>query len=428
MTNPIQTRAELDPEDFPIEKFGGYEQSWAVVIGINDYDGEHATLSNAVNDAREVARVLREDFGFDHVFTLYDQQASQKELLGWLLDKLPGNISPDETKTEARIGPNDRLIIFFAGHGTTQRSEAGHLRGYLIPQDARQGYYSDYIKMSEIRETCGYILAKHILIILDCCFSGVAAVRSMVSPASSPHILTDAYIKHITERKAWQIMTAGAKDELAADSGTRPGHSAFTSVLLAGLEGFADHNNDQIITATDLANYIKPEVIRQTTLHGGAGQSPFFNYLAGSEQGDFVFVRKGDRPIISSTPVTSYESVFPKPGNPHFKYEDTSGFSVATTTHSSLENNITSKTFNLKNIRTLLNEGFTDQELRRFCFDDAKFKPVYDQFALSTGKDVIVSRIIEYAEQKELTEILLNWAEKHNPGKYRKYQPYSVTI
>ncbi|MCB0163833.1 MAG: caspase family protein [Anaerolineae bacterium] len=411
------TRASLDPEEFPTEELGGYERSWALVIGINDYGKRHPRLTNAVNDAREVARVLKEDFGFDYVFAMYDQQASQKEILSWLLDKLPGGINPDETIPDARIGPNDRLIIFFAGHGTTQKGAAGHLRGYLIPQDARHSHYADYIKMSEVREACGFTSAKHILIILDCCFSGVAAIGTMASPAASPRTVDDAYFKRITERKAWQIMTAGDKDEFAADSGARPGHSAFTSALLAGLEGFADHNQDQLITATDLANYIKPEVIRQTTMDGGAGQSPFFNYIAGSGQGDFVFIRKGDKPLILPTPQPRVEPVPPTPGDLDLKKAETSPAAVGTPPGGS-------KTFNVRNIRTLLMEGFTDRELRRFCFDEAQFKPVYDQFSQHSGKDVIVDKIIEYAERRDLFEILLNWAEETNPGRYQQYQPY----
>lgn len=59
-----------------------YKKSWALVIGIDDYRDQHPRLANAVNDAREMARVLKEEYGFDHVFTLYDQEASRNEILG----------------------------------------------------------------------------------------------------------------------------------------------------------------------------------------------------------------------------------------------------------------------------------------------------------------------------------------------------------
>ena len=105
-----------------------------------------------------------------------------------------------------------------------------------------------------------------------------------------PTALTDVYLQQITERPAWQVLTAGSSDELAADSGSRPGHSAFTSALLAGLEGLADQNRDGIITASELASYVMPVVSRETATARGQGQTPFFSYLAGSGQGDFVFL------------------------------------------------------------------------------------------------------------------------------------------
>lgn len=103
--------------------------------------------------------------------------------------------------------------------------------------------------------------------------------------------MTDSYLQEITRRTAWQVLTAGASDELAADSGSRPGHSAFTSALLAGLEGQADQNVDGIITASEFARLCQTR--GQPPEHGRPtrGQTPFFNYLAGSDQGDFVFIR-----------------------------------------------------------------------------------------------------------------------------------------
>ena len=283
--NPDETRGAL--------QYGGgdelaspqplYGQSWAVVIGIDyDYDGsEHPRLQNARNDAREIAKILETSYAFEHVFLLLDHEATAEAILGWLRQELP-------QKTE----PNDRVVFFFAGHGTSQESHQGVTRGYLVPHGARKDWYADYIDMAELHKACTQVPAKHILIILDCCFSGVNAVASRATPASPPDVVDDAYLKRIASRRTWQILTAGDSDDLAADSGTRPGHSAFTSALLEGLEGGADQNRDGYITATELSNYVTPEVTRQTS----GGQSPFFRYLSGSEQGgDFVFVQ--DEPV-----------------------------------------------------------------------------------------------------------------------------------
>ncbi|MBN1993128.1 MAG: hypothetical protein JW953_10525 [Anaerolineae bacterium] len=83
--------------------------------------------------------------------------------------------------------------------------------------------------------------------------------------------------------------------------------------------------------------------------------------------------------------------------------------------------------YNLKNLRSLLTEGFGVEELRFFCYDHPNFRPVYEQLAESAGKTQVVHKLIEYAEQKNLFEPLLDWAKEENPSRYEKYQPYHIT-
>ncbi|NJN95303.1 MAG: hypothetical protein HC875_14935 [Anaerolineales bacterium] len=78
-----------------------------------------------------------------------------------------------------------------------------------------------------------------------------------------------------------------------------------------------------------------------------------------------------------------------------------------------------------ENIRTLLNKGFTEEELRRFCHDQITFRPVFDRLAQHIGKAEIIDRIIEHAERHLLVEVLLDWAKRHNSARYKKHQPYN---
>jgi hypothetical protein len=80
--------------------------------------------------------------------------------------------------------------------------------------------------------------------------------------------------------------------------------------------------------------------------------------------------------------------------------------------------------YNLQNIRALLNEGFSDVELRRLCYDEPAFRPVYDQLAQTTGKDVIIDHLLEYTERKRLFDHLLALVRELNPSQYEKHQPY----
>lgn len=80
--------------------------------------------------------------------------------------------------------------------------------------------------------------------------------------------------------------------------------------------------------------------------------------------------------------------------------------------------------YHLKNIRILLTEGFSAEELRRFCYDDTNFRPVYHQLAHNTGKTEIVEQLLAFAEQTVQIEALLTWAKTANPRRYSTHQPY----
>ncbi len=275
---------DMEPDGSGTREY--YDKSWAVVIGINDYGERHRKLDNAANDAKEFCQLLRQKFGFDEdkVFFLQDDKASQKEIRNLLLDTLP-----------SKVGLNDRFIFFFAGHGDSQPTKHGYMCGYLVPQDARQNMISDYLDMDELLRACDRISAKHILLILDCCFSGIVAVAPpRRGESKAPQRIDDEYLRKITERTAWQVLTAGDKDELVIDSGSRQNHSAFTSALLDALDGEeADTDKNYIITTSELYSYIKSRVIADTSREGRKGQVPFFNYLNGSGAGDFVFLLPG---------------------------------------------------------------------------------------------------------------------------------------
>ncbi len=255
-----------------------YGNSWALVIGIGDYAVEQGPLPNARRDAEAIADALKNLHGFN-VTPLLDTSATRTAITEWLQDNLP-----------KQVKENDRVVIFFAGHGQTRPDARGGKRGYLIPYTSAKPGFADYVDMEDLHRACRLIPAKHIFVILDCCFSGIAAMGTRAKPPVQPELLDDGYVRQLTSRSAWQILTASATDELAADSGIHPGHSVFTSALLAALAGLADHNNDGVMTASDIASYVKPRVSRETSHTGGTGQTPFFTYMLGSEQGDAVFI------------------------------------------------------------------------------------------------------------------------------------------
>ena len=105
-----------------------YHESWAAIIGIDDYINWQK-LQYAANDAQGVKDLLIQKYSFkpDHVFTLLNGEASRKNILSLLGDKLG-----DPTMVQHE----DRVFVFYAGHGATRKLASGRELGYIIPVDA----------------------------------------------------------------------------------------------------------------------------------------------------------------------------------------------------------------------------------------------------------------------------------------------------
>ena len=101
-----------------------YDDSWAVIIGINKYQNIKG-LNYAVDDAEDIYTLLIDKFNFDedNIILLLDENATKDSI----------DIALYETSKKA--GANDRLIIFFAGHGTQEELPSGGEIGYLLPMD-----------------------------------------------------------------------------------------------------------------------------------------------------------------------------------------------------------------------------------------------------------------------------------------------------
>lgn len=89
-----------------------------------------------------------------------------------------------------------------------------------------------------------------------------------------------------------------------------------------------------------------------------------------------------------------------------------------------VEGDVQSGNVNFKKVFKLLSKGFGEAELRRICYYETAFKPVREQLSTKTGLDEVVDTLIDYADQRDLIGVLLNWAKEENITKYQKYYPY----
>ena len=276
---PAQTRGDQPEVTAAPQPAQPYHDSWAAIIGIDDYVNWQK-LQYAAHDAEGVKDLLIQKYNFkpDHVFTLLNGDATREKILSLLGDKFA---DPSMVQKE------DRVLVFFAGHGATRKLASGRELGYIIPVDADlTDFEGTAISMTNFQDISEAIPAKHVLFVMDSCYSGLALTRG------GPALPSQNYLNEISRREARQMFTAGGADEQVADNGPN-GHSIFTWTVLQGLDGRADLNGDGVITATELAAYVAPAV--SALSH----QTPAFGNMPGTEGGDFIFSLKHETEFLN---------------------------------------------------------------------------------------------------------------------------------
>ncbi len=243
-----------------------YSNSWALIIGIDKY--KHVSpLGYATNDAKAMADILEKRFGFpkENISLLLDDKATvgaiRKTFLGYTNKK--------------KIQPDDRVLVFFAGHGHTSTGKRGEV-GFLVPTDGKVEDLDTLMRWDELTRDADLVPAKHIFFLMDACYGGLALLRS-------PAFGSMRFLGDMLQRYARQVLTAGKADETVADgNGVRPGHSIFTAHLLDALEGSAA-TQEGVITANGVMAYVYDRVARDQYSH----QTPHYGFVDGD--GDFIF-------------------------------------------------------------------------------------------------------------------------------------------
>jgi len=238
----------------------------AVIIGNNHYSdkkGIWQSLNTPVNDARALAKVLKEKYLFADV-------------------RLITNATRDKIIREfhllsERTKKNDNILIYYAGHGYMEESTK---RGYWIPSDASGKNIASFVRNSTIKDEIAVIAKRaiHTLIIADSCFSG--SLLSSQRRAANELIKGDGYYQKFSQRKSIQVFTAGG-NEFVDDSYADSGHSPFSYFLLNELV----LNQQEFISFSEIANNVMKGVannVKQTPLKGTL-------YGVGDEFGEFIF-------------------------------------------------------------------------------------------------------------------------------------------
>ena len=274
------------------------------VIGIDRY-AAWPELHNAVSDARG-ALALFTRLGFEPAGEpLLDQAATAEALRHLVTDDL------------ARLGPQDSLVLFFAGHGFTRThhlANADIKTGYIIPADADDvtGRASTWVRLDAWLSDVARLPARHILVILDACHSGVAldAVIKWRGLGGDP---PDEPLAELRARQSRRVITSALEDQRALDSGPVPGHSLFTGCLIEALTGGLARDGKRETTGSELGQYVQ----RRVATFPGSQQTPDFGTLEWDDRGELVLpLVLAPPPLDQSGPVPPREPAAPAKAPP----------------------------------------------------------------------------------------------------------------
>jgi hypothetical protein len=186
--------------------------------------------------------------------------------------------------------PDERLLVYYAGHGFTDyninsRTYTGYITGSDTPAchgtdcDSAIGNAIPFNYIDGLnRET----RARQVLTLFDSCFSGLVAAKGP-DDAEATHYAADRAREEIRKPIRYYITAGGPAEKV-------PANSPFASLILKGLNGAADFWKDGFISAEELGVYLQRSVPVHAKLPLHPVRSAIADETARLSSGQFMFL------------------------------------------------------------------------------------------------------------------------------------------
>jgi hypothetical protein len=238
----------------------------ALIIGNSLYHYMEP-LDTPVNDAKAIAELLKERYGFK-VKLLLD--ATREQIMTAL----------HEEKLE--LTPQDSLLIYYAGHGDLAGPNG---RAFWLGVEADPDTRAGWLEADHIRAKIKEMSAKHILLVADSCFSGAITHPKTTTIGRG---LNETRLRVQWNRRARMVLTSGQVTPVA-DSAGGGNHSVFARYFIQTLR-----QNDNVMSGEMLSHELSGRMQAQPVKVGESGQrqTPTYSTLqdANHDVGDFFFV------------------------------------------------------------------------------------------------------------------------------------------
>jgi WD40 repeat protein len=256
---------------------------YTLSVGVSQFSHPELNLENANNDATSIAKLMSGSsppvYDDSVAKTLLDDQATSANIIAALTD------------IAGKAGPDDIVLLFFAGHGVNVDGKyyfiptnLGADRQPLFPvpgsmdrasaERAVNGLFrQDAVGQEQILALIRRMPATRVALILDTCYSATIATEDAVQRRDVNETVTNA-LGHAVGRfvlsSAWTDAydSAGAAPApgggpSAPDSSgeTVDGHGLFTAFLLKALEGQADFMHAGHVDIDEIAKYTQTNVL-----------------------------------------------------------------------------------------------------------------------------------------------------------------------
>jgi uncharacterized caspase-like protein len=222
-------------------------KTWVLLVAVQKHDNPVHNLRYTLRDAALLRKTLQERAGIpgDQIVELSDAaDGTHRPTLANLRREVPQFL--------AKAGPNDRLIVYFSGHGEVRGDKA-----YLIPADVKvsdipaTGYPTQ-----DLRTALAMCKAKTKFLILDCCHAG-GADRALGDTDARPDVLARSLEP---SRLTGTVVLASCSAHEKSWEWTEREQGIFTYWLCRGLEGGADENGDGQVDFEEVYRYTQQRV------------------------------------------------------------------------------------------------------------------------------------------------------------------------
>ena len=205
-------------------------KTYVVSVGINKYaDKGMIELKLSVKDARTITSIYK-SAGNAEVLLLTDNQATK------------ANIVSSMKQLFKKAQKDDTIIFFFSGHGST---------GNLCAYDKNLMFKDIILAMKR----CD---AGRKIMYLDACFTGSMRRETRRRHQNSVDWTAEELAER-TRKADVMLFLSSLDNESSLELGNAQ-NGLFTTYLREALTGAADKNNDRVVTAKELFDYVTPKV------------------------------------------------------------------------------------------------------------------------------------------------------------------------